>query len=432
MAGVKPLPYAPDFSTPSSVLRMMGLNEVVVIGSMGKRYKVNLSDIRIDNVEIRVMDMEGGKEWGEIRGDLTALLLRKGQTAYDGTQPPQKREEPAKVPKGCIAVNIILGLGAVACILALLGWIGVYILTALAVVVFVGTALSRSRSEIIQMILPFSSFLLLVGVLIVCFVYLPRGEFERFKQTGINEELVFEWTPRLMVIENDTMLGHDLRWENYTKKYYGRFMVSQEHYKRARMQRELMDKSIYRGDPTDVYGFVVWYNRKFLAPVFEMFDEIRMDKGLNQREFAEAIVTSIQSIPYTLIMPVPCYNDILRTQNDGFDYDEECVGNVRFGFFSPAEFIAHLKGDCDTRTLLAYSILQHFGFDVVILNSNYYKHSMLGINLPDPGEYKMFRGRKYIVWETTSRGMPMGHISYQWDNLSLWRVVLSKELNYKI
>ena len=43
--------------------------------------------------------------------------------------------------------------------------------------------------------------------------------------------------------------------------------------------------------------------------------------------------------------------------------------------------MTNLKGDCDTRTLLLYTILSHYNYDVAV-SSEFYGHSILGINLP--------------------------------------------------
>jgi hypothetical protein len=47
--------------------------------------------------------------------------------------------------------------------------------------------------------------------------------------------------------------------------------------------------------------------------------------------------------------------------------DAKCDGYERFGINTPVEFIATLQGDCDTRTLLLYTILAHYGYDVALM-----------------------------------------------------------------
>jgi hypothetical protein len=160
-----------------------------------------------------------------------------------------------------------------------------------------------------------------------------------------------------------------------------------------------------------------------LQLLYPMYDSIRQKNQLNKMEFAEVIVSSIQEIPYTLILNKSCDPSLY---NDEFIQDYlnnekgDCVGNVKYGIFSPSEFLEKLKGDCDTRTLLLFTILTHFGYDVAILSSDIYKHSIIGINLPYQGLFKKINGKRYVLWETTAVGMPPGLIPSQISNVRNW------------
>ena len=61
---------------------------------------------------------------------------------------------------------------------------------------------------------------------------------------------------------------------------------------------------------------------------------------------------------------------------------------------------------------------------MVILNSDLYAHSMIGINLPMYGKYKMISGKKYYFWETTSKGFTAGVLPPDNWNISKWFLAL--------
>ncbi len=50
------------------------------------------------------------------------------------------------------------------------------------------------------------------------------------------------------------------------------------------------------------------------------------------------------------------------------------------GVYAPVEFVSNLRADCDTRTVMIYTLLSRFNYDVAILNSEKYRHSVLGLN----------------------------------------------------
>ena len=139
------------------------------------------------------------------------------------------------------------------------------------------------------------------------------------------------------------------------------------------------------------------------------------------------VVTSIQNIPYTLVHEYS--HDKADRLWGGYieEYHESgkpCLGNTKFGLQSPVEFMANFLGDCDTRTLLCYVILKNFGFDVVILGSDEYGHSVLGISGNYRGSYVKQNGVRYYAWETTAVGYKPGVMSPDWKNMDFWSVDL--------
>ena len=135
-----------------------------------------------------------------------------------------------------------------------------------------------------------------------------------------------------------------------------------------------------------------------LNSVYNEFNKIRRNGNYSRQRFADIIVSFVQDIPYSII-----YN----TQD----------------IYAPVEFLKKYKGDCDTRTILLYIVLQKFDYDAVILNNYSQAHSVIGINLPTSGnKYKYYNGRRYYTWETTYPGWKRGLIPPEFTNMYLWEV----------
>lgn len=162
------------------------------------------------------------------------------------------------------------------------------------------------------------------------------------------------------------------------------------------------------------YKHMADHDRPLLEHLYDSFSKIKQEKKLNRKQFAELIITSIQDIQYNYIKSGAC------TGNEDFP----CVGNVRLGIFAPVEFGASLQGDCDSRTVLLFVLLAKFNYDVAILNSNQYKHSILGINIPSTGKYKIRNRKKYYFVETTAKNYTVGNLPAKVSNVGYWNFVL--------
>lgn len=163
-----------------------------------------------------------------------------------------------------------------------------------------------------------------------------------------------------------------------------------------------------------LYNNLVTHDKPLIEQLSSEFNYLRKEKTMNRREFAELMITAIQDIPYVLIRSDSCkVNDV-----------KPCVGDIKFGLYAPAEYISNLQGDCDTRTVLLFTLLSRFNYDVAIVNSKAYKHSMLGINLPSSGKYKTYRNKKYYFVETTSRHCPIGYLPNDFSKISNWDFAL--------
>jgi hypothetical protein len=227
---------------------------------------------------------------------------------------------------------------------------------------------------------------------------------------------------------NDSLIIHYRVWKDYKdNEYSGRVEV---YYNDFFESRRFRNNFAYTRFTETEYNRLVYnvyrFDRQALQRVYNMLDSIRLSNTMNRIEFAEVIVSFVQDIPYVLLLHNSCspnqYNDSFITNyiNSG----GECVGYTKFGIHNPIEFAATLQGDCDTRTVFLFTILNNFGYDVAVLGSQLYSHSIIGINLPYYGTYKNVRGNKYYVWETTATGFKPGQIPREISNMNHWSVNL--------
>ncbi len=181
----------------------------------------------------------------------------------------------------------------------------------------------------------------------------------------------------------------------------------------SEMDYNAMVHSLYRHD------------RPGLDLIYESLDSIRLARDMGDIDFAFMVVSMVQDIPYTLILDSECDPSLYRDPDiRKLIREQDCEGNIKFGLLSPIEFSSTLKGDCDTRTLLIFTILDHFNYDVVMLGSSVYQHSIIGIDLPLRGLRKNIMGKEYVVWETTAQFVPPGILDPKMSNMRFWNVSL--------
>ena len=185
---------------------------------------------------------------------------------------------------------------------------------------------------------------------------------------------------------------------NFGPKHRGLVKVKQRDYYSSVKNRGSL--SLYNSWKYNALS-VIRNDQYKLDDVISVFKRIKRDKNYSRNQFADVIVSFTQDIPYNLID-----NDV--------------------DIYAPVEFIKKYKGDCDTKTIFLYVVLKKFGYDVVILNSWHYGHSILGINLPTSGNnYKYYNGKRYYVWETTYPGWLKGQIPPKVFNLNHWEISLN-------
>jgi hypothetical protein len=141
------------------------------------------------------------------------------------------------------------------------------------------------------------------------------------------------------------------------------------------------------------------------------------------------VCTFIQEIPYFLVHQLDC-KQIVKEAGSGFvvEYhmqNKPCLPEIPAGVQSPYEFMHNLKGDCDTRSLLAFTILKKMGIPASVWISEAYGHSVLGVGLPiASGFYKEVNGVKHYAVELTAKGFRLGMISPEQQIESNWDIAL--------
>jgi hypothetical protein len=181
----------------------------------------------------------------------------------------------------------------------------------------------------------------------------------------------------------DSLIIHHRVWKDYNDSVYeGDIWV-----RTTDMTKSGAYKNRLQLPPDPLIGYDRMLNalqagdRGFLNGVYGLMDSIRLTHRLDSVGFAKTVVSFVQDIPYALVLDRGCNPDLYR---DAFirsylqSANADCSGFQRFGINTPVEFMGTLKGDCDTRTLFLYTLLDHYGYDVAILSSEVYSHSLLG------------------------------------------------------
>ncbi len=227
--------------------------------------------------------------------------------------------------------------------------------------------------------------------------------------------------------ELDTLITHKRVWYDFNREqHHIDLSVKQSDVAKAYKLREQYRLS--SSNLGDVYRDMAKYNDSMLTFVYAALDDLRFQKSFDEKKFLEVIVTLVQDIPYRLVLSDSCTKaGVYPPGVNAFlakCQSKCCIGGIRFGFQAPVEFIGNLYGDCDTRTVLLYTILKHYEYDVVIMNSKQYAHSILGVNTSYySGIYKEKDLKKYYFIETTNIGFFPGSISRDLRNIKFWEIV---------
>ncbi|MDY0083704.1 MAG: hypothetical protein RBR74_11035 [Ignavibacteriaceae bacterium] len=170
-------------------------------------------------------------------------------------------------------------------------------------------------------------------------------------------------------------------------------------------ERELNINQTYKNDQIyytkliwhEIYKRIYWQAFDKLDNIVKGFNEIFSKEKLSDRDKVYFIISFVQNIEY---------------KRPGGKLD----------ILPPLGTLAAKFGDCDTKALLLYILLEKAGVDCVMFWSFQYKHAMLGAALNSGGKYKSHKGKKYFFIETTYPGWNIGDIDPEMDDLNLWYV----------
>ena len=256
-------------------------------------------------------------------------------------------------------------------------------------------------------------------------------------QSSIQEEQRFQIEEGVgisnILEEGDTISvysSHRVWKDNYGNDYNGNLTVRERDFLRLYQSVDRFTLETPGNFWGKLYDYLERNDSPSLDLVIKTFEQLQEEKHLNQMEFAEMIVSCVQDIPYSFVFQSEClapenYEEAIRSVLEVCP--ECCIGNKTYGIQNPVSFIQNLKGDCDTRTVLVFTLLKHFNYDVAILNSDFYLHSVIGINLPASGSHKTHRGRNYYTWETTAKYYTIGELPVNFNDLTHWNVVLTSK-----
>jgi hypothetical protein len=272
-------------------------------------------------------------------------------------------------------------------------------------------------------------------ILLVCIVFFHFAD-KMFKSDRLAEDLVLNEIPSKIDttsnikpdtsrIANEDSINYSWKWQDFNDVNHNiTFKVRKLDLKKA------ADNRTSSSWPS-IYANLYSHDKLLLKGLIESMKSEIKQSNLNYMERIEYVCSSIQYIPYTLIltsdsdcpcvMPFGVFTANCKVQEDG----RGCCNQVDpFGVYSPLEFACFKTADCDTRALLAYTLLKEMGFDVAVMISESRSHSVLGISLPNANNYSYGtndRGKKYVLWELTSWAWRLDEIPVSGND---WKTVL--------
>lgn len=94
-----------------------------------------------------------------------------------------------------------------------------------------------------------------------------------------------------------------------------------------------------------------------------------------------------------------------------------------FGVLPPPLVASRDWGDCDSKALLLIHLLDYFGIDAVLIQSQAHAHALVGVAVPTGQDGFEYRGRTYAWAETTAEHAPLGWLHPDWRTPDDWRVI---------
>jgi len=146
-----------------------------------------------------------------------------------------------------------------------------------------------------------------------------------------------------------------------------------------------------------VYWLVYNHSLPQMNPIIDGFNKIFLEEKFDTRDKIYFVITFVQNIKY------------------------DRPGGL-LDLFPPPATIAYRFGDCDSKAMLLYVLLEKMGVDCAMLWSYNYKHAMLGIKVNGRGNSLIANGKKYFFLETTYPNWEVGEIPPEFNNVKFWYI----------
>jgi hypothetical protein len=235
--------------------------------------------------------------------------------------------------------------------------------------------------------------------------------------------------------DRDSLYQHHMAWTDFTpREFLGSYPTTLANYKQSLQFHSAIDDMEIPADEnkywSNIYSMLANNDAKKMDSLINVFQSHRLNNNLSAYETAEMVVSYIQQIPYYLVHSETCQqavmhgNDFMRQYH--FD-GRPCLPEVVAGVQSPYEFSHNLKGDCDTRSLLAFTVLSALDIPCSVWVSGIYGHSVVGIGIAaGGGNFKYVNGVRHFGTELTAQGYRLGMLAPDQTDMDNWTIAISK------
>jgi hypothetical protein len=255
-------------------------------------------------------------------------------------------------------------------------------------------------------------FLFFFIIIILLFISSNIPEFDFTSPDTEKKEYVIEFDS----LTNENVINSSFAWslvDNRLKKQKFRvsFKLLEKDVKEAMLYIDKLANMSYkelgleRNYPDPITeSKVVWaevYRRIFynavpkMNSVIEGFNKVFIKENFDDRDKIYFMITFVQNIKY------------------------DRPGGM-LDLFPPLGTIAYRFGDCDSKAILLYVILEKMNVDCAMLWSYNYKHAMLGIRVNGRGNFLTANGKKYYFLETTYPNWDVGELPPEFNNIKFW------------
>ena len=226
----------------------------------------------------------------------------------------------------------------------------------------------------------------------------------------------------------------EIKWFDFVQEsYLARYITSVSSFENSIREQSNLKGKLNQSNSslqyfTRLYDGLNKIDEDKVREVVKIFSDSAKKKNMDAIQTAEMVTTFIQEIPYYLVHEGSCENAVKKGDNFTIQYHQQnkpCLPNVDGGVQSPYEFLHNLKGDCDTRSLLGYTILKELNIACSVWVSEVYGHSILGVGLPvGYGLYKKINGVNHYGVELTAKGYRLGMVAPENNNSDNWETTL--------